>query len=145
MAALNDYRPDQGRMARMFAFWSVVGLILFGCTFLYRVLFNASGSLRDAVGGIEIPIVNIAVNGAFLIALGVFVIGTWLVVRWQSKHQVADFLIETEHELKKTSWPTWSQVLNSSIVVVATVLFLMGFLALVDAVYGRLFDRIFLS
>ncbi len=142
---MNTYRPDQGRMARMFAFWTLMGLMLFGSAFLYRTLFNLVEGLRPALGGIHIPVVNVAVNGAFLIAAVVFAIGAFLIARWQAKTNVADFLIETESELKKVHWPSWTEVLHSSLVVVGCVIFLMGFLAVVDAVYGRLFDRIFLS
>lgn len=142
---MNEYRPDQGRMARMFAFWSMMGLLLFGCTFLYRVVFNQAEGMRPALGGIEIPIVNVAVNGAFLIAAGVFAVGAFFLSRYQAKTDVADFLIDTESELRKVHWPTWNEVFRSSLVVVFCVLFLMGFLAAADALYGRIFNYLFLS
>ena len=50
---------------------------------------------------------------------------------------MADLLIETESELRKTTWPTMDEVINSSIVVVVTVLVLGAFLALADSVLAR--------
>lgn len=142
---MNEYRTDQGRMARMFAFWSLMGLLLFGCAFLYQIVFNQAEGMRPALGGIVIPIVNVSVNGAFVVAAAVFAVGAFFLGRYQSKPKVADFLIDTESELRKVHWPSWNEVLRSSLVVVGCVLFLMGFLALVDALYGRIFDRLFIS
>ena len=65
--------------------------------------------------------------------------------RWQARPKVADFLIETELELRKVTWPNWPEVFNSSMVVIATVLFLMGFLALSDWAFGNLFKRLLLG
>jgi preprotein translocase SecE subunit len=54
----------------------------------------------------------------------------------------ADLLIETEHELRKVSWPTLDEAVDGSIVVVVVVLFLMGFMAVADYVLGIVFQRI---
>ena len=44
--------------------------------------------------------------------------------------------------MKKVTWPSFKEASNSSIVVVATVLIIMAFLALSDFALGRFFDRV---
>ena len=136
---------DQGRLARMFAFWSAVFLLIFGCHFVFQQLFVHVPGFQDPLGGLVVPIVNIKVNWAFLVGLTLFAIGFVWINRWQNRPQVAGFLADTESELRKVSWPTWSEVVNSSTVVVVCVLVLMGFLAVVDLLLARVFSRLFLS
>jgi preprotein translocase SecE subunit len=60
-----------------------------------------------------------------------------LLYRWQQAPKQADLLIETESELRKVTWPTLSETMTSSIVVMLCVLFLMAFLAGSDVLLGR--------
>jgi len=140
-----SYREDQGRMARMFAFWSLVFIALFGCTFLFDLLFNNVESLRRPLMDRPLPLVRVEATGAFLISTVVFLGLALLIWRWQNKRRVADFLIDTEHELRKVTWPTVQDVINSSTVVVICVLILMAFLAFTDWFLGRLFQNILLG
>ena len=54
----------------------------------------------------------------------------------------ADLLIDTESELKKVTWPTGEEVANSSFVVIVSVLFIMGFLAVADFIIAKLAGRL---
>ncbi|MBI4574748.1 MAG: preprotein translocase subunit SecE [Planctomycetes bacterium] len=51
---------------------------------------------------------------------------------------VSDFLIETEGEMKKVSWPTRAEVVGSSVVVIATVMVLGVYMYIVDFGLDRL-------
>ena len=55
----------------------------------------------------------------------------------QPKPKVADLLIDTEAEMKKVTWPTMDEVINSSIIVVLFVLFIGGYVASADALLSR--------
>jgi preprotein translocase subunit SecE len=136
------YKPDQGRMARMASFWSLVLLLLFGCSFLYDTLSNYVAALKTPFGGLSIPIVSIPLSGAFLIAFVIFAGGTAWLFTWMQSPKVADFLIDVEGELRKVTWPSGQEVVNASIVVVITVTVLMGFLAGSDYVINILVDRL---
>ncbi len=138
------YKEDQGRHARMAAFWSVVLLWLFGCHFLYSQLIAAE-SLGKAIAGIRIPVVGIDLNGAFLISGALFVAGLVWIQRWQRQPKVADLLIDTESELRKVTWPSGQQVINSSIVVVVTVVLIGAFLAGADYVLARVMKYLVLG
>lgn len=137
-------REQQGRLARTFAFWALVFFAFFGATFLRTQLASRVESLREPLGGLSIPIVSVDVSGAFVIATIFFVGSAVLIWRWQQKPKVANLLIDTEAELKKVTWPTMPEVVNSSIVVIICVLFLMGFLAGVDWFFGRVFSFVLL-
>ena len=142
---MKAYKKDQGRMARMAAFWSLAFLLLFGCTTLHTLLATRVDSLGRELGGLVIPIVSVKVNGSFLITGGLFLAGMIVLHRWQQQPKVADLLIETEAELRKVTWPTMQQVINSSAVVIICVLILMGYLAGADFVLGRVVARLLLG
>ncbi len=133
---MTTYREDQGRLARMFAFWSLALLLLFGCTFLHDLIVGL-GSMSEPIGGIRIPVVGVDLTPAFLVAFGILVVGVIVLYRWQETPKVADLLIETEAELRKVTWPSLEQVLNSSLVVVVCVVLIGLFLAGTDWVLAR--------
>lgn len=138
------YREDQGRHARMAAFWSLVLLWLFGCTFLHGQLV-AVDALAKPIGGLRIPVVSVDFNGAFLISAVLFVVGLVVIQRWQRQPKVADLLIETEAELRKVTWPSGQQVINASLVVIVTVLLIGLFLAGADYVLARIMKYLVLG
>lgn len=129
----------------MFAFWSLAFFLAFGCKFLHTQLVSKVDALEPAIGGLVLPVVQVAVNGAFLIAMAVFVVGLLFLLRWQRQEKVADFLIDTEGELRKVTWPTMPDVINSSIVVIVCVLFLMGFMAAADWFFGQVARNLFVG
>jgi preprotein translocase SecE subunit len=142
---MKTYREDQGRLARMFAFWSLVLMTLFGCTFLHGVLVDNIALFDRALIERPLPIVRVSLTWGFIVSLLVFVVGTVLIWRWQQRPKVADFLIDTESEMRKVTWPTTDDVVNTSMVVVVCVLILMGFLAFTDWFLGQVFQKLLLG
>ncbi|MBK7643438.1 MAG: preprotein translocase subunit SecE [Planctomycetes bacterium] len=141
------YKKDQGRLARMAAYWSLALLILYGCQSLYTMLPTWSEGLGKPLieSQPKIPILGWALNPALLIC-GLVLAASWFVLyRWQQTPKVADLLIDTEIELTKVTWPTMSDAVNSSLVVVGVVLFLMAFLAGMDAMLGWWTTRVLLG
>jgi len=145
-----SYREDQGRHARMAAFWAVIFFLGFGCRFLHDILIQWP-SLRRALGssptstGIRIPVVGVDLTPAFLVSMLIFCAGVLVVHRWQQRPKVADLLIDTEAELLKVSWPKGSEVWNASIVVIVSVVLLGGFLAVADIFLFRLMQYVILG
>jgi len=134
---MKGYKEDQGRLARMAAFWTLTLLTLFGCNFLFEMLVVGSAAMREPIAGITIPIVSVDLSPAFLASGILFLVGLVFLLRYQQKPKVADLLIDTEAELKKVTWPTLDEVINSSIVVIIFVLFLGAFLAFADYLLAR--------
>ena len=134
------YKSDQGRLARLAAFWSLAVLLYYGCTSLH-------GSLTRIFGGLfskplieawpRIPVLGLSLHAALLITAVVLGVSWYLLYRWQQTPKVADLLIETEAELRKVTWPTFSEAFNSSLVVIVCVVFLMAFLASADYLLGK--------
>ena len=142
---MKAYKADQGRLARMAAFWAIALMLLFGCTFLHAQLTAYVGSMKEPIGGLRLPIVGVDVTPSFVLTSALFLVGMIVLMAWQQKPKVADLLIETESELRKVTWPTLTEVVNSSMVVIVFVALLMGFLAASDWVLNRVFGRLILG
>jgi preprotein translocase SecE subunit len=130
-------REEGGRHARMAAFWSLTLMTLFGCTFLHGELI-AFESLAQPIRGYSIPIVGIDISGSFLISAAIFLLCVLWIRRWIGKPKVATMLVDTEAELRKVTWPSGQQVINSSLVVVVAVLLIGLYLAGLDYVLARI-------
>ena len=61
----------------------------------------------------------------------------------QEKRKGSRFLSEVIVELRRVQWPTKSQLLQSTAVVILVVLIVTMYLAAVDAVWSRAVDAIF--
>jgi preprotein translocase SecE subunit len=132
------YKRDQGRMARMVAFWSLAILLLYGCATLHTEISARVPKLAAPLTeGLRIPFLGLAITPALLIVVVLAAGGLTLLFRWQQRPRVADLLIETESELRKVTWPSLNEAISSSLVVIVCVLFLMAFLAGSDWVLGR--------
>jgi preprotein translocase SecE subunit len=137
------YKPDEGRNARQSAFWLGFGMLAFACFALSGTL-NGWVSLRGPLMADfpVVPILGFTLSGAFAIAAGVFLIGSFFLVRYLAAEKQAQHLIEVEGELAKVVWPSFKEASNSSIIVIVTVFVLMGFLALADIILKKFFDII---
>lgn len=131
------YKKDQGRMARMAAFWSLAVLSLYGCVQLHSELSARFASMAQPFFGIRIPILGLDLSPALLIAAVLGAGALLLLYRYLDRPKQADLLIQTESELRKVTWPTLQDAINSSIVVLITVVFLMAFLATSDFLLGK--------
>ena len=121
----------------MAAFWILAVLWFYGTISLNEELASFE-SLGTAIRGMRIPVVGMDLTPALLISFFALVAGLGLLHRWQNKPKNADFLIETESELRRVTWPSLDEAINGSLVVIACVLFLMFFLAATDYMLGRL-------
>ena len=143
------YKKDQGRLARLVTFW-VLGLFVFyGCySFYNEVLLKYWKSSLGAPlieGMKKVPVLGLDLNGAMLITLALLFALFWLLYRWEQKPKVADLLIETESEMRKVTWPSMPEAMNSSLVVIVCVAFLMAFLAGADWFLGRLAAQVLIG
>ncbi len=138
---MKAYKSDQGRMVRMGAFWILALLYLYGCMALNLTLSGFVEQLSEPLLG-TIPILGWRLTGAFLISSLLFLAGFYLLWSWHQTPKIADLLIETEGELQKVTWAKMPEVINTSLVVIGFVLFLMAFLAGADVLLSRVFSFI---
>jgi preprotein translocase SecE subunit len=139
------YKEDQGRLARLVVFWALALLVFYGCYAFYNEVLKANfESLRAPLVASmkKLPILGIEFNGAFVIALILFAVLLWALARWLHRPKMADLLIDTESEMRKVTWPTMPEAVNSSVIVIVTVLFLMVYLAGADWLLGQWATRI---
>jgi preprotein translocase SecE subunit len=139
------YKQDQGRFARLAAFWSLAILIFYGSTSMYTTLLGYFPS-RMATPFVEsmpeVPVLGLPLNLGMVLSALVLGVSIWLLYRVLERPQTADVLIDTESELRKVTWPTVPEAVRSSVVVIACVLFLMAFLASADWLLGRWAERL---
>lgn len=74
---------------------------------------------------------------AYIIGVLIFALGAWIAFRIVNWPKFADFLISVEAEMNKVSWPTRTELIHSSIVVVA-VLFLLAVVLLLFDVFWEM-------
>ena len=128
-----SYRKDDGRYARMFAFWALFGLVGYGC-------FHGGG-LVDELGFMmgesdqtfveTFPLLG-TLKTSTCIAIGVWV-AVGLVLRGiLNKKRIADALIDTEGEMQKVTWPTWGETWQGTMAVAVMVAVLFVYLFACD-------------
>jgi len=119
------YKRNQGRVTRQATFAALALAIGVGVWRLAAVLplwfaSDVGGSSTD------LGVVRFLVPGLLLAA------GLWVSFRAVNMPRFADFLIAVEAEMAKVSWPTRSEVVRSSIVVIFMMFALAGILGLYD-------------
>lgn len=129
-----SYRKDQGRYARMLAFWALLLLFSYGC-------FHGGG-LADLLDRWMDPAANPVLINPFpilktlkvstCIALGGLVIAGFGLHVVLNRKRIADSLIETEVEMQKVTWPSWGEAWQGTMAVTVMVIVLFVFLTAVD-------------
>jgi preprotein translocase subunit SecE len=129
----NFYRPEEGHRGRALIGIALAVLLLYGCHSLWDWLPKGPedfwGKKLAALGDDEFAI-NPAIILALSMAMG-FLFGTYKLVNYP---RFVDFIIDTENELKKVSWASKKQVINESLVVLATVVIIGVYVFVVDLV-----------
>lgn len=139
---LQLYRKGQGKWTRLIAAGGIIALASFGCWSLYNYLMGFPGVRGVEIG--TIPGVEVVVNLPFLISIILFAIIAFLSYYFIGyRKKVCDFLIETELEMKKVSWPSASEVFGSSIIVIITVIIFALFAIACDLLLVFLMKRIY--
>jgi len=129
------HKQGQGVLVRRCAFWVLAVLIVWGGQSLYTWLintFNFSKTLvlesGDALDGWLIPVLEQRFDIGFLMAWGFVGFSLWVLARLLNAPKTAQFLIDTDEELRKVTWPNWPDAKNSSLIVVVFVVFLALYL-----------------
>jgi preprotein translocase SecE subunit len=134
-------RPGLGKWVRLSALAGVAVMAAFGAHSFYKL--PSSGSLWWKVIA-ETSIVGLAVplRPILFPALGIF--GTVMLMAYaaQNFERSADFLIETEGEVKKVSWPARKEYLGSAFVVVVVIAVVSIFLWAADEGLSRVMQKL---
>ena len=76
------------------------------------------------------------------VAVLIFLLFFWIAWRMCHGKRGSTILIETEQELRKVVWPSWARVVNSSIVVVITMVGIAAILFISDILINTLIRNV---
>lgn len=132
-------KPGQGRWVRGCAAGSVLLLALYGARSLYYL--RASGSYWS------MPLVstsllgqNLSIIPMFFPAAGTFFLSSFFCYLLLNRPAWVEFLIETEGEMKKVSWPARAEFMGSSMVVILMTAGMAALLFLLDLAINSVRD-----
>ena len=135
----NIHKPEQGMLTRWIAFWAVAALVVWGGFSLYSWMVGSLDFSRtllfeqEGAEGFVIPVLEQRFNIAFLISWVVILGGLLAVQRMLlANPRNAEFLIATDEEIRKVTWPSWKDAKDSAVVVLIFVGLLAVFLVLSD-------------
>lgn len=139
-----SYRKDEGRYARMFAFWALFLLIGYGCFHGSGLADIASGWMADSDMVLVDPFPLLGV----LKISNACVVGLWLLIGLVlstilNRPSIAEALIATENEMHKVTWPTWGETWQGTMAVGVMVVVLFGYLLVCDLGLGQLMQMLF--
>jgi preprotein translocase subunit SecE len=128
---LQFYKKGQGYYTRLGTAIGTFAISALACMALYNTLEGLS--LDDA-------------NLKSWIQAGVpavlFVVLGWVIFKLVNMPRLADFMIQTEGEMKKVSWSSKKEIIASTKIVIVTVVILAIILAMVDFGFAELFHKI---
>ena len=144
----NIYKEDQGKVARII----LVTVIMLGAVFALQQLHGYLGAntgpdrylsgLIEADGRLKV----IGIDWRYVVHGPLILLAALFAYRQFNRPKTADFLIETESELKnKVTWPSRKEEVNASVVVIVTVLILSVFIFGVDYVLKLFSEGFFYS
>jgi len=120
------YKRSQGRIARQVTFAAIVLMVALGA-------WSLKGFLTQSVSNL---------TTVYVASTAVLVLGMWLAFRLVNMPRFADFLIAVEAEMNKVSWPTRTELVRSSIVVIFTIFGLMFVLYFFDIFWRLLLNAV---
>ena len=134
-------RPGLGRATRLCAFGGIGALTAFGAYALYMAppihsiwWDNIAGPAMIFGKALSLKPILFPAAAVFLgVMSGVFLL--------LNQEKWADFLIETEGEIKKVSWPARKEFVGSAMIVVLVVAIVSMFLHYVDKGLSQLMQR----
>jgi preprotein translocase SecE subunit len=124
------YKKGQGSAARWIAAAALGAMAGFGCYELRQKVSEwTAASLNLGVVSLS---VSVLVGGA------TFVIALLLIGMLVNLPKFVDYLIVSEVELRKVSWPTRAELKRQTTVVIVTLLIFSAILLAADAVFSHL-------
>jgi preprotein translocase SecE subunit len=140
---LSYAKPGQGRWARLTGYVGFAVLALFGAVALHHLPDYASKWWGGEKGLADLPLLGarLTLRPVFFPAVAFFLgsmVGFHLFV---NRPSAADFLVDTQGEMKRVSWPTRREWIGSTIVVLVLVIILSFFLYGADSVLSPMMQK----
>lgn len=138
---LGVYRRGQGKWARLIAGGCVLALVVYGAWALHDFLIGYE-SLKKVL--LVLPGLDLRISTAFIISAVLFAVFGFLIYYFLTQNKkVCDFLIETEIEMKKVTWPGLGEVWGSTLIVLGTVIVFAAWAILCDYSLSKLMYQVY--
>ena len=155
------YKQREGLIIR-FVTWAMSSLFaLFGCVSLFYAIPAENikyalpqktfwGYTLQQLLGINapytIPFFELNITMGTIISSTLFLVIVALINRFViNARKPADFLIDTEFELKKVSWPPKNEYWGSSVAVIISVIVIGSFIFIIDMLLTQIMKLIYLK
>src|SRR5579871_6808160 len=131
------YKRTQGQRVRR---GTILGILILAGSGVYTLLSHRSLETATANWEVGLPFTHgktllLLPDVRFTVPLLLALFSLWFAYRIVSFPAFADFLIATEAELNKVSWPTRRRLVQDTVVVLTTMLLLTGFLFAMDSLW----------
>ncbi|MFH1227633.1 MAG: preprotein translocase subunit SecE [Planctomycetota bacterium] len=141
---LSFYKKGQGMISRITAWIFLGAFAMFGSISLYMFIPKEDPSVDPPLATFwgkelfRIPFFDVSIMLGLIFSLVFFAGLLFLIYLFViNKPSNADYLIETEYELRKVSWPPTYEYWGSSVAVVVSVVTMAVFLIVVDFLWGH--------
>ena len=124
-------KPGQGTAVRLTAVLGAAFLAGFGAFSFYMLPSSSSRWWVDLATWTPLVLV-LKLKPILFPALGIFFAVSYGAFLFLNREKPSEFLVETEGELKKVSWPARKEYVGSSVVVVVVIAVMSLFLHFVD-------------
>ncbi|MBV8878381.1 MAG: preprotein translocase subunit SecE [Planctomycetaceae bacterium] len=135
-------KPGLGKAVRMTSYISIAALTAYGAYALYMAPSLQSPWWRVVAGPFSVMGKEASLRPQLFPAVAVFLSVMFVVHQVMNQDKAAEFLIETEGEIKKVSWPARKEYVGSAMIVVLVVAIVSGFLHLVDMGLSELMKKL---
>jgi preprotein translocase subunit SecE len=140
LLSMRAYKRAQGRIVRQTTMISLITIALL-------VAWRAQATLSSVniteiyvlFSKIEIPFETLIKTG---VPLGSLILGLWFSFRIVHVPRFADFLIAVEAEMNKVSWPSQTELIKSSVVVIVVIFLLTGLLFGYDLLWRAVMEQL---
>ena len=130
--ALEFYKPDGAKVARSLTAASMGVLLLYGAMSAHD--FLAMGWWMEPLPGIgEVLSEDFPISPRTILATVMVLVSAFATYYLCNHERYVDFLIDTEAELAKVTWPTKPEVQSSTAIVILVTVLLGIYIFLVDS------------
>ena len=129
------YKKGQGVSARWIAAVALGALSVFGCYALQGLISEYTSASLD-LGIVQFPV-------SVLVSAVAFVVAGVLVALVVNHKRLVDYLISSELELRKVSWPTRAELKRQTTVVIVTIFIFSAMLLAADIMFGYASRRLY--
>lgn len=119
------YKKGQGTTARWITALALGALALLGCN-----------ELEDIVSGHTEATVFGSISVSLLASVAAFIVAAFVIALVINNRRFVDYLVASETELRKVSWPTRVELKRQTLVVIVTLLLISAMLFVADVLFA---------